>query len=161
MQQKYKRGHIAYAEDELLLGMKMMEKLEKITDIMLYFLDRESLKFTYIFIQVNDEKFEEFLHNTKRNTDVLIPVSKEDMIYAIVCQETDIEGGYRFAERIIRLVEVEEGKEVLLCNGMTVSATHFSTQQIILRLLEKYLKHKNEYSENPKMKHLIDFSTLS
>lgn len=136
-----KRGHIAYSEDELLLGIRMMDKLEKITRLMLYFLDRKGIKFTYILMQVDDNDFESFLRKEKRATDILVPIDTEEKLYAIVCQETNIEGGYHFAERIIRLLEVERGKSCLSCNVLTISGADYSAEQIILHLLERYLDH--------------------
>jgi hypothetical protein len=154
-----KRGHIAYTEDELMLGIEMMEKLSKITDMLLYFLDRRNIKFTYMLMQVDDEKFEPFLGEQKRATDILVPINKERGIYAIVCQETDVEGGYHFAQRIIRLLEVDREKKCLSCNVLTVSTTHYDTQRIILRLLERYLDYKQKNAEASPCK--IDFFALS
>jgi len=154
-----KRGHIAYNEKELLLGLKMIDRLEKVTDMMLYFLDRQHIKFTYILICAADEDFESFLREEKRDTDILIPIDEKQTLYAIVCQETDIEGGYRFAERIIRLLDIEKHHECLHCSVLTVSSTHYSTQQIIFHLLESYLAlSKKESAERHAQ---IEFSTLS
>ena len=154
-----KRGHIAYSENEILCGSAMVEKLEKITDIMLYFLDRQNITFTYILMQVDDEDFENFLKHNKRDTDIMVPISEEDRVHAIICQETDIRGGYFFAERITRLLEVEREKSILQCNVLAVTTTHYSAQTIILRLLERFLISKNESSK--KITGQIDFSTLS
>ena len=156
---KQKRGHIAYSEKELLLGLNMIDRLEKITDMMLYFLDRQHIKFTYILMCASDENFESFLREEKRDTDILVPIDEKQTLYAIVCQETDIEGGYRFAERIIRLLDIEKHHECLHCSVLTVSSTHYSTQQIIFHLLESYLAlSKKEPAERRAQ---IEFSTLS
>ena len=155
----HKRGHIAYTERELLLGLKMVEELEKVTDMMLYFLDRQSIKFTYILICADDDDFESFMCDEKRDTDLLIPIDKKQTLYAIVCQETDIEGGYWFAERIIRSLDIEKHSECLHCSVLTVSSTHYSTQQIIFHLLENYLAlSKKDPAEHYAQ---IEFSTLS
>jgi len=159
MDMSKKRGHIAYSENEILCGTAMIEKLEKITDIMLYFLDRQNIAFTYILMQVEDDDFKSFLKDNKRDTDILIPISEEEHIYAIVCQETDIKGGYYFAERIARLLEVEKEKNVLECNVLAVSTTRYTSQTVILRLLERFLISKNE--SNKKLMGQINFSTLS
>ncbi len=154
-----KRGQIAFTERELQLGLKMIDKLEKITEMMLYFLDRERVKFTYILLCADDENFESFLNKEKRDTDLLIPIDEEKTLYAIVCQETDIEGGYRFAERIIRLLEIDMHRECLHCNVMTVSSTHYNAQAIIFHLLEAYLKLNKIDAADRRSQ--IDFQTLS
>ena len=154
-----KRGHIAYNEKELLLGLKMIDRLEKVTDMMLYFLDRQHIKFTYILICADDENFESFLREEKRDTDLLIPMDREQTLYAIVCQETDIEGGYRFAERIIRLLDISEYRECLYCSVLTVSSARYSVRQIVFRLLEAHLELKRK---DPAERHTqIEFRTLS
>ncbi|MEA3455822.1 MAG: hypothetical protein U9R26_04895 [Campylobacterota bacterium] len=154
-----KRGHIAYTESELLLGLKMMDSLEKVTNMMSYFLDKQHIKFTYILICADDENFESFLRKEKRDTDLLIPIDKKQTLYAIVCQETDIEGGYRFAERIIRLLDISDHRECLHCSVLTVSSTRYSVQQIIFRLLESYLALAKRDAADRHMH--IEFRTLS
>lgn len=154
-----KRGQIAYSEDELLLGIKMIEALGKITDMMLHFLDRKNIKFTYILMQVDDKEFEPFLRKQKRATDILYSIDVENGIYVTICQETDIEGGYHFAERIIRLLEVNRKKKCLSCNVLSVSTTHYNTQTIIFRLLERYLDFRQENAKTNSCK--IDFSALT
>ena len=156
---KQKRGHIEYSEKELLLGLKIMDRLEKVTDMMLYFLDRQHIKFTYILICAADEDFETFLQEEKRDTDILVPIDEKQTLYAIVCQETDIEGGYRFAERLIRSLNVERRRECVDCTVLTVSSTRYSTQQIIFRLLESYLALSKK--ESAERRAQIEFSTLS
>jgi len=137
----------------------MADKLKKVTDMMLYFLDGQHIKFTYILISADDENFESFLHEEKRDTDILIPIDEKQILYAIVCQETDIEGGYRFAERIIRLLDIEKHRECIYCSVLTVSSARYSTQQIVFRLLESYLAlTKKDPAERRSQ---IEFSTLS
>ena len=154
-----KRGHIAYTENELLLGLRMMDKLEKITDMMLYFLDKQHVKFTYILMCSEDKNFESFLREQKRDTDLLIPINEKQTLYAIVCQETDIEGGFVFAERIIRLLDIDEHCECPYPIVLTVSSTSHSPQQIIFHLLEGYLALRKK---DPAERHTqIEFLSLS
>jgi len=154
-----KRGKVIYSENELLVGLEMIESLEKITDLMLYFLDREKIKFSYILIQSDTDDFESWLRGQKRETDILIPIKGNDPLYAIVCQETDVEGGYRFAERITRLLSIEKQTHPISCNVMTVSSSRYTVHQIIFRLYEYYMKtNKQDPSERAGG---IDFSSLS
>ena len=156
---KKERRNKAYTEDELLLGIHFIERLGKITDLLRYFLDKKSIKFTYILMHVDDEAFEPFLREEKRATDILIPLDEKKLLYAVVCQETGIEGGYHFAERIIHLLEVVRQKKCISCNVMTVSAAHYSAEEIAMHLLERYLNFEKESSQEAPA--CIDFSTLS
>jgi hypothetical protein len=158
MIQNGKRGHIAYTEEELLLGLTMMEKLEKLTDMMRYFLEHKNIKFTYLMMHVEDPDFESFINKQKRATDVLVPIEPEKGLYVIVCQETNIEGGYRFAERIIRELEVIREKRCISCNVLTVSTAHYTTQQVILYLLERYV---DEGQKTAKSANRIDFHSIA
>ena len=159
MNKSIKRGLVEYSEYELLLAIRMTEKLEKITDIMLYFLGRQNIKFTYILIEVESDNFGDFLRKNKRNTDVLVPIDDDNHISVIVCQETDIKGGFKFAERLMRLLDVELQKNVDNCLVMTVSTSRYSNQEIVMNLVERYLILKNE--ENRSIGQMIDFSVLS
>ncbi len=152
------RGRSGYDEQELLLGMDMMDKLERITEMMLYFLDKQKLKFTYMLMRSDYENFDTFLKKQKRNTDVLIPLLEKGL-FVIVCQETDIEGGYKFSDRLIRLLDTEEGAECLSCNVMTVSTTHYNAQHIIFKLLDSY--HTHSLKDINERLGKIEFQTLS
>ncbi len=152
------RGRIGYSEQQLLLGMDLLDKLENITEMMLYLLDRHKIKFTYIMIRSDDGNLEAFLREKKRNTDVLIPLNEKGL-FILVCQETDIEGGYKFAERLIRLLAVEENAECLSCNVMTISTTYYDTRYIIFRLLDSY--HRNSLKDPNSRCGQIEFQTLS
>lgn len=134
-----KRGKIGYNEIELRLGLEMLEKLEDVTDMMLYFLDRRGLHFTYIFIHACDGTFHEWLDHNKRATDLVIDIDKERGLHVVACQETDIEGGYKFAERIINLLHIEDKDTCGECTVLTVTNQGYNARQIIFRLLDTYV----------------------
>ncbi len=152
------RGGIGYNEQQLLQGIDMMDKLERITEMMLYFLDKHRIKFTYMLMRSDYENFATFLTKQKRDTDLLIPLAEKGL-FAIICQETDIEGGYKFADRLIRLLSMEESAECLSCNVMTVSTTHYDTQHVILRLMDSY--HMLSLEDVDERCGEIKFQTLS
>ena len=154
---KFRRGQIVYNEEEMLLGLKMLESLEKITDMMLFLLKHRNLYFSYILIGVNRENLESILlhrsersietllRKEKRETDLLIPIDKEKNIYVIICQETKIEGGYIFSERLIRELEVGGKKGHLYqCSVLTVTSLHYSIRQIIYYLLDIHVSRRHE-----------------
>ncbi|MEA3491139.1 MAG: hypothetical protein U9R27_04490 [Campylobacterota bacterium] len=152
------RGRIGYDEEQLLLGIDMVDKLKTITEMMLYFLDQRQIKFTYILIRSDSDDFEAFLKEEKRDTDVLISLAEKGL-FVIVCQETDIEGGYRFAERLVRHLNMRDNAKSLSCNVMTVSTTYYSVQHIIFRLLDSY--HMFTMKDPDDRMGPIEFQTLS
>ena len=142
---KSKRGQIVYSEKELLLGLKMMERLEKITDMMLFLLKHRNLYFSYILISANEKNLKTTLRQEKRETDLLMPIDTNMNLYAIICQETKIEGGYRFSERLIRTLEVEGGSEHKHhCVVLTVSSLTHSFREIVFHLLDIYISQQND-----------------
>lgn len=154
-----KRGKAVFLENELLVGLEMIESLEKVTDLMLYFLDREHVKFTYILMQSESDDLDSFLRQYKRNTDLLLSIEGDRMMSVLICQETDVEGGYRFAERLIRKLNIDHEKQSICCDVMTVSTTRYTSKQVIYRLFETYVKSMRK--DNKEKSGEIEFSTLS
>jgi hypothetical protein len=142
---KSKRGQIVYSEKELLLGLKMMERLEKITDMMLFLLKHRNLYFSYILMSTDDRSLKTTLRQEKRDTDLLLPIDVDMNLYVIICQETKIEGGYRFSERLIRKLEVEEKSEHRHhCVVLTVTSLTHSFREIVFHLLDIYISQEND-----------------
>lgn len=139
------RGQIVYSEKEILLGLKMMERLDKVTDMMLFLLEHRNLYFSYILMSADDKNLKAILRKEKRETDLLLPIDVDQNLYVIICQETKIEGGYRFSERLIRKLEVEEeSKHQHHCAVLTVSSLKHSFRQIIFHLLDIYISQRND-----------------
>ena len=77
----------------------------------------------------------------KRETDILFEIDKEESLYVMLCQDTKVDGGYRFAERVIRNIQLDEGKDIF-CTELEVRATHYSAKHVILKLLETFVKSR-------------------
>ncbi len=95
----------------------------------------------------------------KRNTDLLLSIEGDRMMSVLICQETDVEGGYRFAERLIRKLNIDHEKQSICCDVMTVSTTRYTSKQVIYRLFETYVKSMRKDSKEKSGE--IEFSTLS
>ena len=83
------------------------------------------------------------LEKEKRDTDILFEIDKEDAVYLMLCQDTKVDGGYRFAERIIRNIVLDNGSDIY-CTELEVRTTRHVVKDVILKLVESYIKTKQE-----------------
>ncbi len=127
---------------EIQLAVTMLDKLEATIDIMYYLMENENQQaFVLMLLTAQDVDLSSLLDREKRETDILLEIDKEEPLYVMLCQDTKVDGGYRFAERLIRTMQLEKGSDIY-CTELEVRATHFTPKQVILKLLETFSKSK-------------------
>lgn len=127
---------------ELELVVKTLDTLRTTIDVVYYLMEHENAEsFVLMILTAKDVDLHPLLDKEKRDTDILFEIDKEEALYVMLCQDTKVDGGYRFAERIIDNIKSENGKEIY-CTEMEVKSTHYSPKQIILKLLETFIKSK-------------------
>ena len=135
---------LKYNGHEIEIAARLMEKLQTTIDIIYYLMDHENEQaFVLMLLTAKDVDLSVLLEKEKRDTDILFEIDKEDSLYAMLCQDTKVDGGYRFAERVIRNIQSNEGKEIY-CTELEVRATHYTTRHVVLKLLETFVKSKHE-----------------
>jgi len=133
---------------EIQLAAKMLEKLQTTIDIMYYLMENENQNsFVLMLVTAKDIELNTLLDREKRETDILFEIDKEDSLYVMLCQDTKVDGGYRFAERLIKNMQLGKGSDIY-CTELEVRATHFSPKQVILKLLETFIKSKASNKSN-------------
>ena len=133
---------------EIELAVKMLDKLETMIDIMYYLMENENQQaFVLMLLTANDMDLSMLLEKEKRETDILLEIDKEESLYVMLCQDTKVDGGYRFAERLIRDIELGKGTDIY-CTEVEVRATHYTPKQVILKLLETFAKSKVSNKSN-------------
>ena len=133
---------------EIQLAVKMLDKLETTIDIIYYLMEHENQQaFVLMLLTAKDVDLSTLLEKEKRETDILLEVDKEESLYVMLCQDTKVDGGYRFAERLIRNIELDKGTDIY-CTELEVRATHFTPKQVILKLLETFIKSKASNKSN-------------
>ncbi len=133
---------------EIQLAVKMLDKLETTIDIIYYLMEHENQQaFVLMLLTAKDVDLGTLLEKEKRETDILLEVDKEESLYVMLCQDTKVDGGYRFAERLIRNIELDKGTDIY-CTEVEVRATHYSPKQVILKLLETFVKSKVSNKSN-------------
>jgi len=149
-------AHIRFSGNDIALAAKMMDKLTSTIDIVYYLLNRgEERSFVVMLLSAKNVDMYALLEEQKRNTDILFEIDSDASVYAIVCQDTKIDGGYHFAERLLREIIENEGKEVY-CIDLEIRSTSHKIKYIIYRLMELYLEAKTTKKEGE-----IIFKTLN
>ena len=127
---------------ELELVVKTLDKLGTTIDVVYYLMEHENAEsFVLMSITAKDVDLYPLLEKQKRDTDILFEIDKDESLYVMLCQDTKVDGGYRFAERIIQNIQSENGNEIY-CTVVEMKSTHYSPKQIILKLLETFIKSK-------------------
>ena len=133
---------------EIQLAVKMLEKLETTIDIMYYLMENENQQaFVIMLLTATDVELSTLLDREKRETDILFEIDKDESLYVMLCQDTKVDGGYRFAERLIRNIQLDKGSDIY-CTELEVRATHYTPKQVVLKLLETFSKSKLSNKSN-------------
>lgn len=144
---KTRRPSLRFNESKIKLILDVMENMEKPLELMYYFLEKDPRKiFVMMLISANDVNVEEVLIKEKRDTDILFGIEEGRNLFALVCQETKVDGGYRFAERILRTLKKQEAKDIY-CVEIEVRNTRYSGKDVIIKSVEKYIMAENEKRE--------------
>ena len=141
-------GNLRFNGKEIELAVKMLETLQPTIDIMYYLMDHEREQaFVLMLVTANDIDLNTLLNKEKRDTDILYEIDKEESIYVMLCQDTKVDGGYRFAERVIRHIQIDEGTDIF-CTELEVRVRHYTPKQVVLKLLETFVKSKQTNKSN-------------
>ena len=149
------RGDIRFNGEDIELAAKMLDELTTTMDIMYYLMERgEERAFIVMLISAENIDVQKLLKKEKRNTDILFEIDKEESLYAIICQDTKIDGGYHFAERVVRNM-ISHKSEDIYCVELEVKTTAHNIKYIIFKLIETYIKAKQDQKQGE-----IVFKTL-
>jgi len=131
---------LKFSGSEIQLAAKMLDKLQTTIDIVYYLMEHENEQaFVLVLLTAKDVDLNTLLEKEKRDTDILFEIDKEESIYVMLCQGTKVDGGYRFAERLLHNIELVDGNEIY-CTELEVRATHYTPKQVVLKLLELFIK---------------------
>jgi hypothetical protein len=142
-----KKGDIRFTGDDISLAATMLDKISTTMEIIYYLMDRgEERSFVAILLSAQNIDLDKLIQEEKRNTDILFEVDKESSIYTIICQDTRVDGGYRFAERIMKRMLSEDAKDIYITQ-LEVRTTRYDIKYIIFKLLEIFIKMKIDGKE--------------
>ncbi len=142
-----RREHIRFDGDDISIAATMVDKLSTTIDLMYYLMERgEERAFVIMLVSAENIDVETLLLKEKRNTDILFEVDKESSLYAIICQDTKIDGGYHFAERVVRNMLLHKSENVF-CTELEVRTTVHKIQHVIFKLMETFIRSKEDNKE--------------
>ena len=147
-QNEIRSSNLRFTGKEIELAANMLKTLEPTIDIMYYLMDLEREQtFVLMLLSAKDIDLNVLLNKEKRETDILYEIDKEESIYVMLCQDTKVDGGYRFAERVIRNIQLDKGTDIY-CTELEVRVRHYSPKQVVLKLLETFVKSKQANKSN-------------
>jgi len=135
-----RKNDLRYTAKEITLAVDMVKELENTIDMMFYLMNNSAgNNFVLMLIRADNIELKELLEKEKRDTDIVYEIDKDDSVCAMICQETKVDGGYRFAERIIRNINLDEGANIY-CAELEVRTTKYSSKDIIFRIVDAFVK---------------------
>ena len=138
------RDNLRFNGNDIELAAKMVDKLSTTIDILYYLMDRgEERAFDVMLISGKNVDMKTLLTKEKRNTDILFEIDEESSLYAVICQDTKIDGGYHFAERMLRNMLMNNGEDIY-CTELEVRTSTHSIKYVIFKLIETYIKAKQD-----------------
>jgi recombinational DNA repair protein RecR len=143
-----RKNSLKFSGKDIVLAGTMLEKLEKSIEIIYYLMEQEAEEsFVLMLITAKDVEMYRILDASKRDTDILFEIDKDESIYVMLCQDTKVDGGYHFAERIIKSLLSQKGTDIY-CTELEVRTTHYKVQHVIMKLIQTFLKSKAEEKVN-------------
>jgi hypothetical protein len=138
------RDDIRFNGDDISLAAKMVDKLTGTIDIMYYLMGRgEARAFVVMIVTAQNIDLKTLLAKEKRNTDILFDIDEAESLYAIICQDTKIDGGYHFAERVVRNMILDKGDDIY-CTELEIRTTTHDIKYVVLKLIETFIKSKQD-----------------
>lgn len=144
--------------DSYVIGLaaNLIDKLTSTMEVVYYLMERgDETSFVLVLLSAENVEMEKLLTNQKRATDILFEIEAESNLYAVICQDTKIDGGYHFANRVVGDIKLLEGRENY-CAELEVRSTAYDIKYVIFKLLETY----NQAREEKKAGEII-FKTLN
>lgn len=139
-----RREYIRFDGDDIALAAKMIDAMTTTIDIVYYLMNRgEERSFVLMLVTAKEVDVEAILKVQKRNTDILFEIDKEHGIYAVICQDTKIDGGYHFAERVMRNLKKNDAVEPY-CVELEVRTTSHDIKYIVFKLIEEFIRANEE-----------------
>ena len=137
-----RRSHIRFNGNDIALAAKMLDILSNTIDIIYYLMDRgDERSFVIMLVSAENIDVKELMTQQKRDTDILFEIDEASSLYAVVCQDTKIDGGYHFAERVFSHMKSGDAAE-LYCTELEVRTTTHDIKYVIFKVLETFIQSK-------------------
>jgi hypothetical protein len=146
-ERRRRKKNLRFSEVDIKLALTVLEKLEKPLELLYYLMKREHERpFVIMLLSARKVELERLIELEKRDTDLLFEIDKDHALYALICQETKIDGGYRFAERFHRTLESKNAEHIYSVE-IEVGSSKYEIKEVVFKLIETYMKAINEERE--------------
>jgi len=140
--------NLSFPEDEVKLVKTMMDKMGTTLEFFYYLMNNKREATTMmILLSADDVILEHLLPKWKRNTDILFELDRKHNVYVMICQSTDREGGKQFAEILVSNIRLHSAGDIYCVVSESKTASS-SAQEVIFKLVEKYIKVKDARKAN-------------
>ena len=122
--------------------VQLLTAIEHGVNLMHYLIEHNREE-AYVLALISAEEIalDEAIRQEKRNTDILFEVDPDRNLYAILCQGTQVDGGYYFIQRLVGKLQ-EQGAKEIYCSELEISNAQHPVQELAFRLLNMYQHNK-------------------
>jgi len=125
----------------------LLDQLEHSIEV-LYYLMKNGREKSFVSALISADAIDlgSLIIEQKRNTDILFKIDTEKNLYALLCQGTEVDGGYYFIKRLVDTIQKRGGTNIY-CSEIDVQNTEHPIQEIVFRLLNMYQRAKSEKAD--------------
>ena len=129
---------LKFSGKEVQLAAKILEQISTPIDI-IYSLMEESQEPALVILLIMAKGIDLYpvLEEEKRDSDILFEIDKEESVYILLCQNTKVDGGYRFSQRLLQTIESQHAQEIY-CTEIETKHTHYTPKELILKLMKLF-----------------------
>jgi len=132
-----------YGED-IELAVKLIDQIKKPIKILYYLMEQKSeASFVVILLSAQNIDLHQVLLEEKRETDMIFEIDKEASLYAVICQDTKVDGGYHYFNRATHAI-FDKGGEDLYSTIIGVKEANYPIRGIALKLIETFSSAKKD-----------------
>jgi len=138
------REQIYFTGREIALAVKLEQALLATIEMIDYLMEHEKTEaYVIMLVSAFDVDLKGLLLEQKRETDMLFEIDSERSIYAVLCQGTKIDGGYHFAQRLMRHLKLDQAKEPY-CVQLEIRKSGYMVKDVVFRLIDLCLQAKEQ-----------------
>ena len=93
--------------------------------------------FLMILITAASDDLEDILNGQRRPTDILVKIENVPDHYVLICQDTNVEGGFSFSERLLRYLKTGFSESIYMI-AMDIRSGRYSAEEIIFEMLDVF-----------------------
>ena len=125
--------------ESVLLNAKVYEALHPLICVVNQ--QRKYQKDTFVIILANALEFDvkNLFLEQKRFSDILVEIDENRACYALVCLDTKVEGGFHFAQRLLRHMKTGFAKDIYMA-VVDVRGGNHSADDILFTLMDIHSK---------------------